>query len=82
MSDPVSEADLNAYVDDQLEIVRRLAVERYLTGNPRLAARVIADLRARDALRLVLRTPMRAAEGRTIEAAGRLKQQTGVAQHH
>jgi anti-sigma factor RsiW len=73
MSDVVSEADLNAYIDDQLDTARRLAVEDYLTGNPRLAVRVIADLRARDTLRLLLRTPMRAAEGPTIEAAGRLK---------
>ena len=73
MSEVVSEADLNAYIDDQLDNMRRLAVEDYLARNPQLASRVMADLRARDSLRLVLHAPMRAAEGATVEAAARLK---------
>jgi anti-sigma factor RsiW len=73
MIEVVSEADLNAYVDDQLDAKRRMAVEDYLAGNPPLAARIMADLRSRDALRLALRAPMRAAEGPTLEAAGRLR---------
>lgn len=73
MSEAVTETDLNAYVDDQLDLVRRLQVEDYLAHNPRLAARIIADLRARDALRIVLRASMRPAEGPTIDAAARLK---------
>jgi anti-sigma factor RsiW len=72
MSD-VSESDLIAYVDDQLDIMRRLAVEDYLARNPQLASRVIADLQARDALRLVLRSPMRPPEGPTIEAANKIR---------
>jgi anti-sigma factor RsiW len=73
MSEVVSEADISAYVDDQLDIMRRLAVEEYLARNPQLASRVLSDLRARDALRVVLRAPMRPAERPTIEAATRLK---------
>jgi anti-sigma factor RsiW len=73
MSSAVSDADLNAYVDNQLDMVRRLAVEEYLAGNPHLAAQVMADLRTRDALQLLLRAPMRAAEGPTIAAAERLQ---------
>ncbi len=73
MSEAVSESDLNAYVDDQLDIMRRLEVEDYLAHNPQLASRVIADLRVRDALKLVLHAPMRAPEAPTIEAATKLK---------
>ncbi|MEH3147750.1 MAG: anti-sigma factor [Methylobacterium frigidaeris] len=50
MIDPVTEADLNAYIDGQLDLGRRIDVEGHLADNPEIAARVMADLRSRDAL--------------------------------
>lgn len=52
--DPISDADLHAYVDDQLTPARRIAVEDHLAHHPELAASVMADLRVRDELRLAL----------------------------
>src|SRR3954466_14186555 len=73
MSDPVTEADLLAYVDDQLAPTRRIEVEEYLARDPEAAARVMADLKDRDALRLIHAAPLpRPAEG-LFEAAGRLE---------
>lgn len=70
--DPVMPADIDAYVDDQLEGLRRIAVEAHLAINPALAARVMADLRLRDELRLALAgQPMRGRSA-TTEAARRL----------
>ena len=53
-TDSVSEADLHAYIDDQLTPARRIAVEDYLSAQPELAAQVMADLRGRDELRLAM----------------------------
>ncbi|ACL59351.1 anti-sigma factor family protein [Methylobacterium nodulans] len=50
MMDPITESDLNAYIDGQLDLARRIEVEEHLAANPRIAARVMADLRTRDAL--------------------------------
>lgn len=54
MPQSISENDLLAYVDGQLEPARRIAVEAYLQENPVLAARVMQDLRQRDEIRLFL----------------------------
>jgi anti-sigma factor RsiW len=57
MTDPIgsiTEADLHAYVDEQLTPARRIAVEDHLSRHPELAARVMADLRMRDALRVAM----------------------------
>jgi anti-sigma factor RsiW len=51
MTDPITEADLLGYVDDQLDIGRRIEVEEHLSRHPDAAARVMADLGMRDALR-------------------------------
>ncbi len=69
--DPIGEIDLAAYVDDQLDAERRIEVEAWLAANPQAAANVMADLRARDALRLLAadRAPV---SGRLAAAAGRL----------
>lgn len=40
----VTEADLLAYVDDQLPPHRRPAVEAHLARHPEIAARIAADL--------------------------------------
>ena len=58
MSDPITEADLLAYVDDQLDPARRIEVEEHLAHDPEAAARVMADLKDRDTLRLIHAAPL------------------------
>lgn len=67
------EADLNAYVDNQLDLESRLRVEDHLARNPELAARVMADLGIRTTLKLAM-SPVDegAARPATREAARRL----------
>lgn len=50
-----SEMEIDAYVDGQLDLEGRFAVEDYLRGHPELAARVMGDLGVRNALRLLAR---------------------------
>lgn len=52
--EPVSQQDLHAYIDEQLDVARRVEVEAYLSGCPDAAAQVMGDLRNRDELRLAL----------------------------
>lgn len=47
----ITECDLQAYVDDQLDAVGRLEVADYLVRHPDVAARILNDLRIRDAMR-------------------------------
>jgi anti-sigma factor RsiW len=54
MTEPISEYDLMAYVDDQLDAQRRIEVEEHLSRHPQLAAQVMDDLCRRDELRLAL----------------------------
>ncbi|OLP42334.1 anti-sigma factor family protein [Rhizobium oryziradicis] len=54
-SDPIVDADIHAYIDNQLDMARRIAVEAHLAQTPELAARAMADLQVRDELRLALR---------------------------
>lgn len=80
--DPVTDDDLSAYVDDQLDVARRIDVEAYLSQRPEAASRVMADLRIRDELRLALadapRSVMNApARVATVEAARRLERALG-----
>ena len=58
MADPdraITEVDLCAFVDGQLDAARCIEVEDYLSRNPDAAAAVMADMRSRDAIRLALR---------------------------
>jgi anti-sigma factor RsiW len=71
--EPIPEADLIAYVDDQLDTSRRVDVEAYLAGHPAGAARVMADLRTRDELRLALATSTSVAKPATRAAVRRLE---------
>ncbi len=69
----VTDADLDTYVDDQLDASRGIEVEAYLSSNPDVAARVMSDLRTRDELRLAL-AGLRGAPGpATNQAARRLE---------
>lgn len=51
MTDPIADTDLIAFVDGQLDVMRRLDVEAYLAGHPDVAAQVMAEMHDRDALR-------------------------------
>jgi len=73
LPDPVTDADLNGYVDDQIDVARRIEVEAYLAERPETAARVMADLRTRDELRLALAGPASASRPSTTDAARRLE---------
>lgn len=74
MTEPViSDVDLDAYVDDQLDPARRIAVQAYLAANPDEAARVMADLRNRDGLRLALTALAPTPRPATAQAARRLQ---------
>jgi anti-sigma factor RsiW len=57
MSNEVNALEIDAYVDDQLELSRRFVVETHLSRNPDQAARVMADLSTRSALRLMAPRP-------------------------
>jgi anti-sigma factor RsiW len=73
MLDPVTETDLDAYVDDQLDVARRIEIEAFLSTRPEAAARVMSDLRTRDELRLALAGSKGLARPATTEAARRLE---------
>ena len=75
--DPITEADLHAYVDDQLGVQRRIEVEAYLSRHPEMAARVMCDLRGRDELRLALANQRPVERLATHDAARRLARALG-----
>lgn len=72
MNNDVTESDLHAYVDGQLDPRRRIEVADYLAAHPTDAAQVMADLRTRDELRMALRPPMPVSAERTNDLARRL----------
>ena len=57
MNEPISDIDLNAYVDGELDARRRIEVEAYLESNPEIAARVMHDMRVRDEIHLFMTGP-------------------------
>jgi len=73
LTDPIVPGDLDAYVDDQLDVGRRIEVEAYLSEHPEAAARVMADLRVRGELRLALARNDVHGRAETREAARRLQ---------
>ena len=73
----VTDADFNAYVDDQLDLSGRARVERHLAAHPEDAARIMADLHARTALKLAFQAVPADLPAATLEAARRLE--TGLA---
>jgi anti-sigma factor RsiW len=54
---PISEDELHAYVDDQLDTARRLEVERYLDAHPDVSRRVSVYRAHRESLRVALAAP-------------------------
>ncbi|QRM35179.1 anti-sigma factor [Microvirga sp. VF16] len=73
MSDPITEADLLAYVDEQLDPARRIEVEEHLAHDPEAAIRIMADLKDRDALRLLHAAPLPRPAESLLAAATRLE---------
>ncbi len=73
MADPITEADLHAFIDGQLEAARRIEVEDHLANHPDVAAQVMADLRVRDLLRLAFADAPARRSLRLLEAARRLE---------
>lgn len=73
LTDPVTDTDILAYVDDQLDTARRINVEAYLAARPEEAARVMSDLRLRDELRVALSVPSTAVRSSTSEAMRQLQ---------
>ncbi len=53
----VSDDDLNAFIDNQITPARRAAVKAFLADNPAIEARVMADIRNRDGLRMLAPLP-------------------------
>lgn len=71
VADSVTDLDLQAYVDDQLDDWQRLRVETHLARDPQTAAQVMQDIRLRRELRLAL-TPSAPPPPQARIAAGRL----------
>ena len=71
--DPIIDADLDAYVDGELGVSRRIAVESYLSAHPTTAAKVMADLSLRGELRLALANEVATGRPQTREVARRLE---------
>lgn len=72
--DDVSDIEIDAYLDRELDPSRCFAVEDWLARRPDRAARAMADLRARTALRLLSGID-RPAPAATLAAANRLSRQ-------
>ncbi|MEZ2126441.1 MULTISPECIES: anti-sigma factor [unclassified Sinorhizobium] len=71
--DPIIDADLDAYVDGELDVARRIQVESYLSENPAIAAKVMADLSLKGELRLALAGESVPGRPETRDAARRLE---------
>lgn len=71
--DPIIDADLDAYVDGELDVARRIQVETYLSENPAMAAKVMADLSLKGELRLALAGESAFGRMETRDAARRLE---------
>lgn len=71
--DPIIEADLQAYLENQLLVTRRIEVEAYLSTHPEDAMRIMADLRNRDELRLAFADAQHVEHIEIVKAARRLE---------
>lgn len=75
MTDPVTihEADIEAYIDDQLDAEGRIRVESFLASHPDTAARVMADLGIRSSLKLAIASQQTDCSPKTRHAAHKLQ---------
>lgn len=78
--EPVSEAEIHAYLDGELDLHRRLAVETHLAADPVSAQRFMEDLRLRTALRLIGGAGEDEPPAAMREAAARLSARLGAPQ--
>ncbi|WP_246171557.1 anti-sigma factor family protein [Sphingobium limneticum] len=72
MTNNVNAVEIDAYVDDQLDLPRRFVVETHLSRHPDQAAQVMADLSTRSALRLMAPHPSTAPQA-VRDAAAQLQ---------
>jgi anti-sigma factor RsiW len=68
----VTDTDLDAYIDNQLDAAGRLRVEKFLAKNPEAAAHVMTDLGIRSSLKLAMHREDEQFGPVTREAARRL----------
>jgi len=68
----VTEVELQAFVDDQLDVLGRMDVLNHLLGDPEACARTLLDLRDREVLRALAERPSRPATD-LVAAAERLE---------
>lgn len=71
MIDPITDDDLIAFVDGQIDPMRRLEVEAHLAADPAAAARVMAEMHDRDALRACFERVPGPGPDRTVALARR-----------
>ncbi|MCJ2070140.1 anti-sigma factor [Methylobacterium sp. J-030] len=71
MIDPITDDDLIAFVDGQIDPMRRLDVEAHLAADPASAARVMAEMHDRDALRACFERVPGPGPDRTVALARR-----------
>lgn len=76
--EPITEAEIQAYLDGELDLGRRLEVESHLAANPEAAHVFMQDLRLRTSLRL-LAGEMEEAPSQMLAAASRLSARLGDA---
>lgn len=77
MTVPIGDADLQAYLDDQLDTGGRIEVERWLQDHPEAAAEVMAALGQRDEVRLFLADDSWPAAPATVGLARELQRRLG-----
>lgn len=73
MGEHVTEVDLQAYIDGQLDVPRRIEVETFLQAQPETAARIMEELRRRDELRLFLSDDSWAPPAPTVDLSRQLE---------
>jgi hypothetical protein len=73
----IGDAELNGYVDGQLDAAGRIEVEEHLARHPELAARVMADLHTRDMLRMAFPLDDEPTQGATLHVARKLENALG-----
>jgi anti-sigma factor RsiW len=77
MIDPITETELHAFIDGQLDPARCVEVEEYLARSPALAARIMADMHARHLLRLAFNVCDGGPSPAELSAARRLERAFG-----
>lgn len=80
-TEKLEDFEIMAYVDGELDLPRRLAVEDYLSRNPALAAQVMADFRSRSALQILSKTPTDCSPSLSLAVAKLVKHRPSMPWH-